>query len=34
MSSDEILPNQGLEEEEVKWSRDLHFVTIILINDA
>jgi len=21
-------------EEHVKWSRDLHFVTIILINDA
>ena len=34
MSSNEILPNQGLIEEEVKWSRDLPFVTIILINDA
>jgi hypothetical protein len=34
MSSDEISPNQGLVEEEVKWSRDLHFATIILITDA
>jgi hypothetical protein len=34
MSSDEISPNQRLVEEEVKWSRDLHFFTIILINDA
>ena len=34
MSSDEISPNQGLVEEEVKWSRDLHFAAIILITDA